>query len=88
MSSPSIELYTWGWCPYCKAAKAMLDTKGQTYTEYDATDHEIMVAMRKRADGRTSVPQIFINDEHIGGFDDMAALNDTGELDTLLGVAG
>ncbi len=88
MASPTIEIYTWGWCPYCKAAKSLLEKKGQSYTEYDATEHDTMVEMRKRADGGTSVPQIFIDDQHIGGFDDMAALNDSGELDKLLSPAG
>jgi len=78
-----IEIYSWSWCPYCRAAKKLLDRKGVEYTEYDATDSDIAQEMEQRAE-RTSVPQIFINGQHIGGFDDISALDAAGELDELL----
>lgn len=78
-----IEIYTWSWCPYCIAAKSLLKKKNQTYTEYDATEDTVAAEMRERA-GRTSVPQIFIDGQHIGGYDDIKALDAAGELDGLL----
>ncbi len=82
---PTIELYTTPTCPYCLAAKALLDKKGVAYTEYtvigDPTKRQEML---ERASGRHTVPQIFIDDQHIGGFDDMNALDHQGKLDPLL----
>jgi glutaredoxin 3 len=79
------EIYYTNWCPYCHQAKALLDRKGVDYTGIDLTHAgaEEIQAMRERS-GRTSVPQIFIDDRHIGGFDDLAALERAGELDSLL----
>jgi glutaredoxin 3 len=79
-----VEIYTTRWCPYCHAAKSLLEHKGVTYDEVDATDPEIRMAMVQRAHGRRTVPQIFIGDSHVGGYDDMAALDRRGQLDTLL----
>lgn len=80
------EIYFKTWCPYSRRALRLLDRKGVNYTAIDVTDdRERELEMRERA-GRTSVPQIFIDDRHIGGFDDIAALDKTGELDAL--VAG
>lgn len=79
-----VEIYTTQWCPYCQAAKALLDDKGVAYDEVDAEDPEVRFAMVERARGRRTVPQIFIGDTHVGGYDDMAALDRRGKLDPLL----
>ena len=79
------EIYYTSWCPYCHQARALLERKGVTYTGIDLThaSADEIQAMRERS-GRTSVPQIFINDQHIGGFDDLAALDRAGDLDAIL----
>lgn len=79
-----VDIYTTRWCPYCHAAKALLEQKGVTYNEVDAQDPEIRAHMVQRARGRRTVPQIFIGDTHVGGYDDMAALERRGQLDPLL----
>ena len=79
-----IEIYTKDWCPYCNAAKALLSEKGATFEEFDAEDAAIRDQMIERAHGRRTVPQIFIDGAHIGGYDDMAALDRRGGLDPLL----
>lgn len=79
-----VEIYTTGWCPYCHAAKSLLADKGVSYIEVDADDPEVRAAMVQRAHGRRTVPQIFIGDTHVGGYDDMAALERRGQLDPLL----
>ncbi len=79
-----VEIYTTGWCPYCHAAKSLLADKGVSYDEIDATDPETRTAMVQRAHGRRTVPQIFIGATHVGGYDDMAALERRGQLDPLL----
>ena len=77
------EIYFKSWCPYCQRALKLLDQKGVDYTAIDVTDDlERELEMRERA-GRTSVPQIFIGDTHICGYDDMAALDREGRLDSL-----
>ena len=81
---PKIEIYTTPWCPYCHAAKALLEEKGVSFAEIDALDPAVRTAMVERANGRRTVPQIFIGDTHVGGYDDMAALDRHGELDPLL----
>lgn len=81
---PKVEIFTTPWCPYCHAAKSLLKKKGVTYTEIDATDPEVRAAMVDRAHGRRTVPQIFIGATHVGGYDDMAALDRGGKLDPLL----
>lgn len=80
-----IEIYTkWG-CPYCVRAKDLLTRKGVEFTEYDVTmGGPLKEEMLARAPGRTTVPQIFINDLHIGGCDDLVALDNAGKLDPLL----
>ena len=82
---PRIEIYTKAFCPYCSRAKALLDGKGVAYDEHDITmggpQRAEMVA---RADGRTTVPQVFVGDTHIGGSDDLAALESAGKLDAML----
>ncbi len=78
------EIYFKSWCPYSRRALRLLDRKGVNYTAIDVTDdRERELEMRERA-GRTSVPQIFVGDQHLGGYDDIAALDKAGELDRLL----
>lgn len=79
-----VEIYTTQWCPYCDAAKSLLQQKGIEYEEVDADDADTRMAMVQRAHGRRTVPQIFIGDTHVGGYDDMAALERRGQLDSLL----
>ncbi|SEQ31024.1 glutaredoxin 3 [Devosia sp. YR412] len=79
-----IEIYTTPTCPYCHAAKALLNEKGADYTEITVLDPDLRAAMTERAHGRRTVPQIFIGETHVGGYDDMAALDRQGELDSLL----
>ena len=83
-----VELYTTMFCPYCARARALLERKGVTYTDIDILDEPARRGeMIQRAGGRTTVPQIFINDEHIGGSDELVALDRAGELDAKLGLA-
>lgn len=80
-----VEIYTTSWCPYCARARGLLQKKGAAFTEYDVEEEPGRRGeMLRRAGGRTSVPQIFINGEHIGGSDDMAALDRKGLLDAKL----
>ncbi|MEO5806572.1 glutaredoxin 3 [Devosia sp.] len=81
---PKIEIYTTPTCPYCHAAKSLLADKGADYTEITVLDPELRAAMTQRAHGRRTVPQIFIGETHVGGYDDMAALDRQGGLDSLL----
>jgi len=87
MSQAEVTIYTGPRCAYCNAAKKMLDSKGVTYTEIniheDSSKAEEMVERTKRQ----TVPQIFIGETHVGGFDDMAELNTEGKLDELLQIA-
>ena len=87
MSAAKVEIYTkWG-CPYCVRAKALLDAKGVGYTEYDITlGGPKRAEMQERAPGAMTVPQIFINDQTMGGCDDIHALDRAGKLDPLLGL--
>jgi glutaredoxin 3 len=80
-----IEIYTKAFCPYCYRAKSLLDSKGAEYEEIDISmGGPRRQEMIQRANGRTTVPQIFIDDRHIGGSDDLAALDHQGGLDPLL----
>lgn len=80
-----VEIYTWQTCPYCIRAKMLLQWKGVKYTEYKIDgDGAARVKMAERANGRRTVPQIFINNQHIGGCDDLYALDRQGKLDPLL----
>lgn len=82
---PSITIYTKGWCPYCSAAKKLLDDKGVDFTEIDIEKKpEARAEMIQKANGRTTVPQIFIGDRHVGGCDDLYALDDQGQLEPML----
>jgi len=79
-----IEIYTKPLCPYCHRAKALLDSKGLSYEEFEvSTNQEHLQEMLERS-GRRTVPQIFINDQHIGGSDDLAQANADGTLDRLV----
>ena len=80
-----VEIYTWSRCPFCIRAKGLLDKKGVEYSEYCIDgDEDARAEMKKRANGRSSVPQIFIDDRHIGGCDDLYELDSQGELEPLL----
>jgi glutaredoxin 3 len=80
-----IEVYTTNYCPYCTAAKALLKKKGAAFTEIDVTyDQDTRKKMTDRAGGRRTVPQIFIGSTHVGGSDDLHALDAAGKLDSLL----
>lgn len=87
MSQPRIEIYTkWG-CPYCVAAKSLLDAKGVSYEEYDVTmGGPKRAEMVQRVPGATTVPQILVDGKAYGGFDDINALNRQGKLDPVLGL--
>jgi thioredoxin reductase (NADPH) len=82
---PSILMYTRPGCPYCDRAKSLLASKGQTWTEVDIAVEPTRRAEMVERSGRSSVPQIWIGDRHVGGFDDLAALERRGELDELVG---
>ncbi|WP_114392370.1 glutaredoxin 3 [Oleisolibacter albus] len=83
---PKVEIYTSPWCGYCARAKRLLDAKGVAYEEID-----IMAEPRRRPEmeqrsGRHTVPQIFVDDQSLGGCDDIHALDKAGKLDALLGL--
>lgn len=85
MNAPEVVIYTGSACPYCDRAKKLLERKGASYQEVRVDrDPDGFSAMLERSGGRRSVPQIFIGDRHVGGFDDMSALNLEGKLDPLL----
>jgi glutaredoxin 3 len=82
---PAVEIYTTQWCGYCRAAKALLARKGVAFTEIDVSgDSARRQEMLARANGRWTVPQIFIGTMHVGGSDDLHALERAGKLDQLL----
>jgi glutaredoxin 3 len=86
---PNIEIYTTPYCPYCVRAKALLKKKGAAFTEIDVGgDWQRREEMIERANGRMTVPQIFIGDLHVGGSDDLHALDSAGKLDPLLAGNG
>jgi glutaredoxin 3 len=81
----NVEIYTWSRCPFCIRAKALLEQKGVNFTEYCIDGDEVARAkMAQRAKGRRSLPQIFINNKHIGGCDDMYDLDVQGKLNPML----
>lgn len=81
----TVEIYTSPLCGYCHAAKRLLTKKGAAFTEYDVSrDPEMRAQMMQRAKGGRTVPQIFIGDQHVGGSDDLHALDHAGKLDALL----
>ena len=80
-----VEIYTTPYCGYCAMAKRLLDRKGVAYREIDVSaDPELRAAMVQRANGRRTVPQIFVGTTHVGGSDDLHALDHAGKLDPLL----
>lgn len=84
---PKVEIYTWSRCPFCIRAKSLLDKKGVDYTEYCIDgDEAARDEMAERA-GRRSLPQIFIDDQHIGGCDDLHAMERKGSLDEMLAIS-
>jgi glutaredoxin 3 len=79
-----VTIYTKSWCPYCAAAKDLLKRKGVTFEEIEITGrNDLRDEMTKRS-GRATVPQIFIGERHVGGCDDLYALDNRGDLDPLL----
>ncbi|HZT88753.1 MAG TPA: glutaredoxin 3 [Stellaceae bacterium] len=83
-----VEMYATMFCPYCARARALFEHKGVAFTEIDLIEEpNRRDEMIRRAGGRTTVPQIFIDGEHIGGCDDLVALDRTGGLDPKLGLA-
>ena len=83
---PEIILYTTRSCPYCRSAKALLSRKGATFQEIDVSgDPEKRAEMTRKANGSYTVPQIWIGATHVGGSDDLHALDSAGKLDPLLG---
>jgi glutaredoxin 3 len=83
---PKIAIYTTRFCPYCHAAKQLLTRKGVEFTEIDVSgDPKGRSEMVARANGRMTVPQIFIGSTHVGGYDELSALERAGKLDPLLG---
>ena len=87
-ATADIVMYSTGWCPYCLRARALLERKGAAFREIkideDPAEREAMLA---RSGGRRTMPQIFIGDRHVGGFDELYALEKAGTLDELLGHA-
>jgi len=82
---PAIMIYTKSWCPYCSAAKKLLSEKGAAFTEIDIEKKpEARAEMIQKAKGRSTVPQIFIGEKHVGGCDDLYDLDDRGQLEPLL----
>lgn len=81
---PNIIIYSKDICPYCVRAKMLLDNKGAQYEEIKVTTAELMEEVIEKSGGRRTVPQIFIGDRHVGGFDDLHELDVKGELDELL----
>jgi glutaredoxin 3 len=84
--NPDILIYARPFCPYCVAAKALLREKGVEFREIDISRDEVEREDMIRRTGRRTVPQIFIGPRHVGGFDDLSALEQGGELDALLGI--
>lgn len=81
-----IEIYTTPFCGFCIAAKGLLDEKKVEFSEYNMDSMEKRASMIRRANGRRTVPQIFIDGVHVGGYDDLSALERAGKLDPLLGI--
>jgi glutaredoxin 3 len=79
-----VEIYTTNYCPYCVRAKMLLNSKKAAFTEIEVSSDKDRQDLVKKSNGMRTVPQIFINDNHIGGFDDLNKLNDEKKLDELL----
>ena len=87
MSQPPVTIYTRQWCGFCTAAKKLLDQRGVSYEERDATQSQALRQEMVQRSGRSTFPQIFIGDTHVGGCDDLMAADRTGTLDKLLAAA-
>jgi glutaredoxin 3 len=85
MGSPVVVMYTTSWCPYCERARQLLARKNVAFSEIDVESAPEKRAEMQQKSGRRTVPQIFIGDTHVGGSDDLRALEDAGKLDALLG---
>jgi len=85
MGTPAVVMYTTSWCPYCERARQLLGRKNISIDEIDIESAPEKRAEMHNRSGRRTVPQIFIGDHHVGGSDDLLALEDAGELDGLLG---
>jgi GrxC family glutaredoxin len=83
---PVIRIYTTPWCGYCTAARELLDEKGVQYEVVDVGSDNILRRKMIELSGRQTVPQIFIDSQPVGGYDDIAALNASGKLDLMLGL--
>jgi glutaredoxin 3 len=83
-ATAKVVMYATSWCPYCARARRLFESKGVAFTEIDIDVAEGARAEMQQRSGRTSVPQIFVGDKHVGGYDDTRALDDRGELDPLL----
>ena len=85
MTLLKVEMYVTRTCPYCTKAKGLLKSKGVSWVEHDVTANEALIEeMVQRSGGRTTVPQIFVGERHVGGCDDLFALDSQGQLDDLL----
>jgi glutaredoxin 3 len=84
---PEVIMYATSTCPYCERARRLLDRKGVSYTEINVDQDPKLRAEMEARSGRFSVPQIFIGEHHVGGYDDTVALDVDGNLDSLLGLA-
>lgn len=84
--TPDVLVYARPFCPYCVAAKALLREKGVRYREVDISNSDAVRAEMIGRTGRGTVPQIFIGNHHVGGFDELSALDQQGQLDPLLGI--
>jgi glutaredoxin 3 len=84
MSPPEVVVYLAGWCPYCQRARGLLSKKGVQVREIDVDDDPRLREEMIARSGRRTVPQIFIGEKHVGGCDDLLALDERGELDRLI----
>jgi glutaredoxin 3 len=84
MSPPKVTLYVTDWCPYCSRARRLLESKGVPYEEIDVESVSGARAEMQARSGQSSVPQIFIGENHVGGCDDLHALDAAGSLDPML----
>jgi glutaredoxin 3 len=85
MGTPAVVMYTTDWCPYCSRARRLLEAKNVPFEEIDIDSAPDKRAEMQNRSGRRTVPQIFIGDHHVGGSDDLHALEEEGKLDGLLG---
>jgi glutaredoxin 3 len=85
MSPPAVVMYTTSWCPYCQRVRKLLGSKNVSIDEIDIESQPAKRVEMQNRSGRSTVPQIFIGDRHVGGSDDLQDLEDAGELDGLLG---